>query len=121
MKRFLEKIDEWISTHIKLDDALHFIAGWIIANVLYMVLIPYFGFEVDFHLVSALALVGAVIVGLAKEIIDTQIKKQAHSNRDWVATIIGGLVGIAFMEAFKAMNIFVDMYIRETIMNNWVG
>ena len=121
MKRFLEKIDEWISTHFKLDDTLHFIAGWIIANVAYMILLPYFGFKVDYHLISALAFFTVAIVGLAKEIIDTQIKKQEHSNRDWIATIIGGLVGIAFMEAFKAMNIFVDMYVRETIMNNWLN
>ena len=121
MKRFLEKIDEWISTHIKLDDTLHFIAGWIIANVAYMILLPYFGFEVDYHLVSALAFFVVAIVGLAKEIIDRFIKKTEDSPRDWFATMLGGLVGVAFMEAFKAMNIFVDMYVRETIMNNWLN
>jgi len=117
MKRFLEKIDERIAAHIKLDDALHFIAGWIIANVLYMVLLSYFGFEVDFHLVSALAFFGTFLVGLGKEIADRFIKKTEEGARDLAATIIGGLVGIAFMEAFKAMNIFVDMYVRETVMN----
>ncbi len=121
MKKILVKIDEWIGTHIKLDDTLHFIAGWIIANVAYMILLPYFGFEVDYHLVSALAFVATAIIGLGKEIIDTNIKKEEHSNRDWIATMLGGLVGIAFMEAFKAMNIFVDMYVRETIMNNWLN
>ena len=122
MKRFLEKIDEWIGTHIKLDDALHFIAGWIIANVLYMVLLPYFGFEVDYHLVSALAFFGTMIIAVAKEIvIDSCLKKSSFSLSDVAATLFGSVVGIAFMEAFKSMNIFVDMYVRETIMNNFLN
>lgn len=118
MKRFLEKIDEWIVAHIKLDDALHFIAGWIVANVLYMVLLPYFGFEVDYHLVSALAFFGAMIIATIKEIVvDSYIKKTGFSLSDWLATGLGSIVAIIFMEVFKAMNIFVDMYVRETVMN----
>lgn len=122
MKNVFVKIDEWIGTHIKLDDTLHFIAGWIIANVIYMILLPYFGFEVDYHLVSAWAFFGAMIIATIKEIVvDSYIKKTGFSLRDWLATGFGSIFGIIFMEAFKAMNIFVDMYVRETIMNNWLN
>lgn len=122
MKKILVKIDEWISNHIVLDDTLHFIAGWIITNVLYMILLPYFGFEVDYHLVSALAFFGTLIIAAAKEIIvDFHLKKTSFSVRDVIATSFGSIIGIAFMEAFKIMNIFVDMYVRETIMNNWLN
>ena len=122
MKNVFVKIDEWISAHIKLDGTLHFIAGWIITNVLYMILLPYFGFEVDYHLVSALAFFGTMIIAVAKEIvIDSYLKKSSFSLSDVGATLFGSIVGIIFMEAFKAMNIFVDMYVRETIMNNWLN
>lgn len=122
MKNVFVKIDEWISAHIKPDKTLHFIAGWIITNVLYMILLPYFGFEVDYHLVSALAFFGTIIIAVAKEIvIDSCLKKSSFSLSDVGATLFGSIVGIIFMEAFKAMNIFVDMYVRETIMNNWLN
>lgn len=122
MKNVFVKIDEWIGAHIKLDYTLHFIAGWIITNVLYMILLPYFGFEVDYHLVSALAFFGTMIIAVAKEIvIDSCLKKSSFSLSDVGATLFGSIVGIIFMEAFKAMNIFVDMYVRETIMNNWLN
>ncbi len=122
MKRFLEKIDEWISTHIKLDDTLHYELAGIITAILYILVLNYFDYEVDFNLVSAIAFFGTVIILAAKEIvIDFHIKKLTFSTRDMIAGILGSLTTVVFMSIFKSMNIFVDMYVRETIMNNWVG
>ena len=122
MKRFLEKIDEWISTHIKLDDTLHYICCAIITAILYILVLNYFDYEVDFNLVSAIAFFCTVIVAATKEIvIDFHIKKSTFSTRDMIAGILGSLTTVVFMTIFKSMNIFVDMYVRETIMNNFLN
>lgn len=122
MKKILAKIDEWIGTHIKLDDTLHFIAGIVIAMITYMIALPYFGFDVDYHLVSAWAFFVTLFAAIFKEaIIDKLIKGTDQSLRDIIATCAGGVLAIIFMEIFKAMNIFVDMYVREEIMNNWIN
>ena len=122
MKRFLEKIDEWIAAHIKLDDTLHYICCAIITAILYILVLNYFDYEIDFNLVSAISFIGTLIIATAKEIIvDSYIKKTSFSTRDIIAGIFGSFTTVVFMTIFKSMNIFVDMYVREEIMNNWLN
>lgn len=122
MKKILAKIDEWIGTHIKLDDTLHYEVAGIITAILYIIILNYFDYDIDFNLVSALSFFGTLIVIVAKEIIiDTYLKKTTFSERDCIAGILGSLTTVIFMTIFKSMNIFVDMYVREEIMNNWIN
>ncbi len=118
MKRFLEKIDEWIAAHIKLDDTLHYELAGIITAILYILVLNYFDYEVDFNLVSAIEFFGTLIIVAANEIvIYFHIKKSSFTNRDIISCILGSLTVVIFMSIFKSMNIFVDMYVRETVMN----
>ena len=34
MKKILQQIDKWIADYIRLDDALHFIAGMILSEII---------------------------------------------------------------------------------------
>lgn len=105
MKRFLEKIDEWIETHIILDDMLHLEAGNIIAVILYLILLLCLSSVLSFHLISFIVFILTFIGGLIKEIIDKFIKHTEFGTRDLIATICGGTSIVLYMEILKLLNI----------------
>lgn len=118
MKKFFEKVDLWIEEHIKLDDTLHFIAGLVVAILVYMIAFPFFGPAVDFNLVSVMAVFGSLLAAFVKEFIDANIKCVGWSRRDMLCTLLGGIFIAIVMTIFKSMDIFVDAYTREIIMNS---
>jgi len=65
-----------------IDKIYHFIAGFIISLI--------FGF---INPVFGLAL--AIIAGVGKEIYDKKIKKSVIDPLDVIATVVGGILGIA--------------------------
>lgn len=105
MKRFLEKIDEWIGTHIILDDMLHLEAGGVIAAILYIVLLFCLSSVLSFHLISFIVFILTFIGGLIKEIIDKFIKHTEFGIRDLIATVGGGVSIVLYMEILKLFNI----------------
>ena len=105
MKELLQKIDEWIGTHIILDDMLHLEAGGIIAAVLYVILLLCLSSVLSFHLISFIILILTFIGGLAKEIIDKFVKHTEFGVRDLIATICGGASIVLYMEILKLFNI----------------
>lgn len=101
MKKFLQKIDEWIGTHIILDDMLYLEAGSIIAAILYIILLLCLSSILSFHSISFIVLILTFVGGLAKEIIDKFVKHTEFSVRDLIATVGGGISMILYMEILK--------------------
>ena len=105
MKKFLNKIDEWIGTHIILEDMLHLEVGSIIAAILYIILLLCLSSILSFHSISFIVFILTFIGGLAKEIIDKFVKRTEFSVRDLIATVCGGISMILYMEILKLFNI----------------
>ena len=105
MKKFLQKIDEWIGTHIILDDMLHLEAGSIIATILYIILLLCLSSVLNFHSISFIILILTFVGGLAKEIVDKFVKHTEFGVRDLIATISGGVSIVLYMEILKLFNI----------------
>lgn len=105
MKKFLQKIDEWIGTHIILDDMLHLEAGGIIAAVLYVILLLCLSSVLSFHSISFIVFILTFVGGLAKEIVDKFVKHTEFGIRDLIATTCGGISMILYMEILKLFNI----------------
>lgn len=105
MKRFLEKIDEWIGTHIILDDILHLVVGGIIAAIIYLIVLSCFSSILNFHFISIIALIITFLGGLCKEIVDKFIKHTKFNIRDLVATICGGTSIVLYMEMLKLFSV----------------
>lgn len=120
MKRFLEKIDEWIAAHIKLDDTLHFIAGMILSAIIAIFAMLWLGPVPQFGLICCIAFMGTVVVAIAKEGIDTNVKCEELSRRDIFWTMMGSIMMVIIMVIFKNMDFFVDAYTRDAVMNSIV-
>ena len=118
MKEFLKKIDLWISNHIKLDDTLHFIAGMILSAFIAMLAMACLGPTTQFGLICCIAFMGTVVVAIAKEGIDTNVKCEELSRRDIFWTMMGSIMMIIIIIIFKNMDFFVDAYTRDAIMNS---
>ena len=102
MKRFLEKIDEWIADHIRLDDALHFIAGIILSVIIATLAILWLGPVPQFGLICCIAFMGSVAVAIAKEGIDTNVKGEDLERRDIFWTMIGSVIMIILLIVFRS-------------------
>lgn len=120
MKRFLEKIDEWISTHIKLDDTLHFIAGMILSAFIAMFAMACLGPTTQFGLICCISFMGTVVIAIAKEGVDTNVKCEELSRRDIFWTMMGSIMMVIIIVIFKNMDFFVDAYTRDAVMNSIV-
>ena len=118
MKKFLEKIDLWIADHIRLDDALHFIAGMILSAIIAILAMLWLGPVPQFGLICCIAFMGTVVIAIAKEGIDTNVKCEELSRRDIFWTMMGSIMMVIIMVIFKNMDFFVDMYTRDIIMNS---
>lgn len=86
----VEKIKQWLYG-IKADKLLHIIAGMVIAQVAYRLL----SLVVPMWWAMLAAFGVAVIAGAVKEAID--VKYGVPSWKDFIATVIGGVVGLLIM------------------------
>ena len=118
MKEFLKKMDLWIGNHVKLDDTLHFIAGMILSAFIAMLAMLWLGPSTQFGLICSIAFMGTVVVALAKEGIDTNIKNEDLERRDIFWTMMGSIMMIIIMVIFKNMDFFIDAYTRDAVMNS---
>ena len=118
MKEFLKKIDLWIGDHIHLDDTLHFIAGMILSAFIAMFAMACLGPTTQFGLICCISFMGTVVVAIAKEGVDTNVKCEELSRRDIFWTMMGSIMMVIIMVIFKNMDFFVDMYTRDIIMNS---
>ena len=83
----MKKLIEWLYS-LKVDKYLHFIAGLIVAQVVYSLL----DLAMPCWWCAFLAFVCATIVGGIKEAVD--VKWGVPKVDDFVATMLGGLVGV---------------------------
>lgn len=102
MKKFLEKIDLWIANHIRLDDALHFIAGMILSAIIAILAMLWLGPVPQFGLICCIAFMGSVVVAIAKEGVDTNVKCEELSRRDIFWTMMGSIIMIILLIAFRS-------------------
>lgn len=102
MKKFLEKIDLWIADHIRLDDALHFIAGMISSAIIAILAILWLGPVPQFGLICCIAFMGSTVIAIAKEGVDTNVKGEDLERSDIFWTIVGGIIMIILLIAFRS-------------------
>lgn len=76
---------DWIS-NIKVDEALHFIAGWLVVAIVATI----------FPFVANVALVFACVAGVIKEAYD-EVTYGGFDWKDIAASVVGGLVGQIFV------------------------
>lgn len=120
MKKILQQIDKWIADHIKLDDALHFIAGMVLSAIIAILAMLWLGPVSQFGLICCIAFMGTVVIAIAKESIDTNVKCEELSRRDIFWTMMGSIMMVIIMVIFKNMDFFVDAYTRDAVMNSIV-
>jgi hypothetical protein len=84
------KIKSWIYG-IKADKLLHFIAGLIVLQVAYKLLM----YCLPKYLTAIISFIIMVIIGGIKELVD--IKFGVPSIKDFIATLIGGIIGLLIM------------------------
>lgn len=103
MKKFLEKIDLWIADHIRLDDTLHFIAGMILSAIVAILAMLWLGPVPQFGLICCIAFMGTVVIAIAKEGIDTNVKCEELSRRDIFWTMMGSVIMIILLVLFRSV------------------
>ena len=101
MKEFLKKVDEWIAAHIKLDDTLHFIAGMICSAIIAILAMLLLGPVSQFGLICCIALMGTIVISLAKEGVDTNVKHEDLERRDIFWTMMGGTIMVVILIFFR--------------------
>lgn len=84
----MKKIIDWLYS-LKTDKCLHFIAGMVVAQIAFVLL----RLALPWWWSAFFAFVIAVVVGCLKEAWD--IKHGVPSVADFVATMLGGLVGVS--------------------------
>lgn len=95
----------WVSNNIILDDTTHYIVGSIIAMACF-VLIPLITGLTNIHLISGITfLITFIFAYIGKEIIiDKIIRKGKADTRDCIATMLGSIFVIIFMEIMVLLN-----------------
>ena len=103
MKKILQQIDKWIADYIRLDDALHFIAGMILSEIIAILAMLLLGPVPQFGLICCIAFMGSTVVAIAKEGVDTNIKGEDLERRDIFWTMMGSVIMIILLIVFRSV------------------
>ena len=103
MKKILQQIDKWIADHIRLDDALHFIVGMILSEIIAILAMLLLGPVPQFGLICCIAFMGSTVVAIAKEGVDTNIKGEDLERRDIFWTMMGSVTMIILLVLFRSV------------------
>ena len=107
MKKILQQIDKRIADHIKLDDALHFIAGMILSEIIVILSMLLLRPVSQFGLICCIAFIGSTVVAIAKEGVDTNIKGEDLERRDIFWTMMGSVIMIILLVLFRSVIIYL--------------